>query len=46
MGGAEVRKWFNDFYHPSGDFATQTQDHEIEFQIQVMVKAISRDAYS
>ena len=32
-GGAEVRKWFNDFYHPSGDFATQTQDREIEFQI-------------
>ncbi len=33
--GAEVRKGFNDFYHPSGDWAIQYQDKEIEFQIQI-----------
>jgi hypothetical protein len=33
--GSEVRKGFNDFYHPSGDFTTQLQDKEIEFQIQI-----------
>ena len=33
--GAEVRKTFNDFYHPSGDYLTQYQDKEIEFQIQI-----------
>ena len=31
IAGSEVRKSFNDFYHPSGDFTTQLQDKEIEF---------------
>ena len=35
QSGAEVRKYFNDFYHPSGDWAVQFQDKEIEFQIQI-----------
>ena len=33
--GAEVRKGFNDFYHPSGDWAVQYPDKELEFQIQI-----------
>ena len=33
--GAEFRKTFNDFYHPSGDYLIQLQDKEIEFQIQI-----------
>ena len=33
--GAEFRKSFNDFYHPSGDYIIQRQDKEIEFQIQI-----------
>jgi hypothetical protein len=33
--GTEMRKTFNDFFHPSGDYTTQTQDKEIEFQIQI-----------
>ena len=33
--GAEMRKDFNDFYHPSGDWQNQFQDKEIEFQIQI-----------
>jgi hypothetical protein len=33
--GTEMRKNFNDFFHPSGDYTTQTQDKEIEFQIQI-----------
>ena len=35
LSGAEVRKDFNDFYHPSGDWSVQYQDKEIEFQIQI-----------
>ena len=30
-----LEKSFNDFYRPSGDFLTQMQDKEIEFQIQI-----------
>ena len=33
--GAELRKDWNDFYHPSGNYAYQTQDKEMEFQIQI-----------
>ena len=35
LSGAEFRKSFNDFYHPSGDNIIQRQDKEIEFQIQI-----------
>ncbi len=35
LTGAEFRKGFNDFYHPSGDYLIQRQDKEIEFQIQI-----------
>ena len=35
LSGAEFRKSFNDFYHPSGDYIIQRQDKEIEFQIQI-----------
>ena len=35
LTGAEFRKSFNDFYHPSGDFLQQLPDKEIEFQIQI-----------
>ena len=35
LTGAEFRKAFNDFYHPSGDFLQQLPDKEIEFQIQI-----------
>ena len=33
--GAEMRQTFNDFYHPSGDWAIQYQDKEIDFQFQI-----------
>jgi len=33
--GAECRKDFNDFYHPSGDWLEQFQDKELEIQIQL-----------
>ena len=35
LSGGECRKDFNDFYHPSGDWAEIFQDKELEIQVQI-----------